>query len=161
LSTRVRVSSLFLHGAVHLTDGIQGIITHITYYGRALQANLGEPGTGARPSVAPIPGVRPSMPTPQASPSTTPPINRSLLWLIGIVVVIGGCLWFLRRRRSEPEAYSGAPPSSGYSPYDYRGAPQEWRNNAKLRIISPSHRESRYYRLSQCGRAGTGTPGIF
>jgi uncharacterized membrane protein YgcG len=100
-------------------DGLQQAVT---YYGKTLQANLGEPSTGARPSMAPAPGVRPSLPAPQASPSSTPQVNRGLLWLIGIVVVGGVCLWLLFRRRSGPGEYGGAQPSSGYPPSEYRGA---------------------------------------
>jgi uncharacterized membrane protein YgcG len=103
----------------HFDDGLQQAVT---YYGTSLQANLGEPGTGARPSVAPAPGGRPSMPAAQESPPSTPQINHSLLWLIGIVVVGGVGLWWLLRRRSRPGAYGGAQPSSGYPPDDYRGA---------------------------------------
>ena len=101
----------------------EGLRQAVTYYGQALQTNLGEPGTGSRPSVVPAPGVRPSLPPSQESPASTPQVNRGLLWLIGIVVVVGVGLWFLRRRRSDPDAYRGAPPSPGYSPYEYQGAP--------------------------------------
>jgi uncharacterized membrane protein YgcG len=100
-----------------------GLRQAVTYYGRTLQTNLGEPSTGARPSVAPAPGVRPLMPAPQGSPSSTPQVNRGLLWLIGIFVVGGVCLWLLFRRRSSPGAYPDAQPHAGYPPYDYRGAP--------------------------------------
>jgi len=59
----------------HFDDGLLQVAT---YYGNTLQANLGEPGTGSRPSVAPAPGWRPSMPAPQESPPSTPQVNR--LW---------------------------------------------------------------------------------
>jgi uncharacterized membrane protein YgcG len=104
----------------HFDDGLQQAVT---YYGKTLQANLSEPGTGSRPSVAPAPGVRPSMPAPQESPSSTPQVNRGLLWLIGILVVGSVCLWLLFRRRNGPGTYRDAQPNSGYPPYDYRGAP--------------------------------------
>jgi hypothetical protein len=42
--------------------------------------------------------VRPSLPAPQESPSSTPQVNRGLLWLIGILLVGGMCLWLLFRR---------------------------------------------------------------
>jgi hypothetical protein len=101
----------------------EGLRQAVTYYGQALQANLGEPGTGSRPSVAPVPGVRPSLPASQDAPSSTPQVNRGLLWLIGIVLVGGVCLWLLFRRRSDPGAYQGVQPHAGYPPSDYRGAP--------------------------------------
>jgi uncharacterized membrane protein YgcG len=104
----------------HFDDGLQQAVT---YYGKTLLANLSEPGTGSRPSVAPAPGVRPSMPAPQESPSSTPQVNRGLLWLIGILVVGSVCLWLLFRRRNGPGTYRDAQPNSGYPPYDYRGAP--------------------------------------
>ena len=104
----------------HFDDGL---LQAVTYYGKTLQANLGEPGTGSRPSGAPAPGWRPSMPAPQESPPSTPQVNRSLLWIIGILVGGGVCLWLFLRRRSEPGGSQGAQPNSGYAPYDYRGAP--------------------------------------
>src|SRR5438093_643018 len=91
----------------HFDDGLQQAVT---YYGKTLQATLGEPGTGARPSVAPAPGGHPAMPVAQESPPSTPHVNRSFLWLIGIVVVGGVCLWVLFRRRSGPGEYGGAQP---------------------------------------------------
>jgi hypothetical protein len=100
-----------------------GLRQAVTYYGRTLQATLGEAGTGARPSVAPAPGLRPSTPTPQEPTPRTPQINRSLLWLLGIVGVVGVGLWVFRRRQSGPEASRSAPPSSGYTPYDDRSTP--------------------------------------
>jgi uncharacterized membrane protein YgcG len=101
----------------------EGLLQAVTYYGQTLQANLGESGTGARPSVVPAPGWHPSKSAPQESPPSTPQGNRSLLWIVGILAVVGVCLWMLFRRRSGAEAYRGAQPGSGYSPYDYRSAP--------------------------------------
>jgi len=94
----------------HFDDGLRQAVT---YYGTTVAAHLGEPGTG----------LRPSMPTPQESTPSTPQINRSLLWLIGICLGLGVCLWFLLRRRSGPGGYQGVQPNSGYPPYDYRGTP--------------------------------------
>jgi uncharacterized membrane protein YgcG len=101
----------------------EGLRQAVTYFGRTLQTNLGEPSTGARPSMGPAPGVRPSLPASQDAPSSTPQVNRGLLWLIGIVLVGGVCLWLVFRRRNGPGAYRDAQPHAGYSPYDYRGAP--------------------------------------
>jgi uncharacterized membrane protein YgcG len=104
----------------HFDDGLQQAGT---YYGKTLQANLGEPGPGPRPSVAPPPVPRPSIHAPQEPPSSTPQISRSLLWVVGLIVGAGLCLWWFRRRRSGPgDAYS-APPSPGYASYDSRSTP--------------------------------------
>lgn len=100
-----------------------GLRQAVTYYGKTLQAHLGEPGTASRPSVAPAPEGRPAMPVPQESSPSTSQGNRSLFWLIGILVVVGVCLWMFFRRRSVPGEYRGAQSNAGYAPYDYRGAP--------------------------------------
>ena len=100
-----------------------GLRQAVTYYGTTLQTNLGASGRGSRPSVAPAPGVHPSRAAPQESPPSTPQVNRSLLWIVGLLAVAGVCLWMLFRRRSGAEEYRGAQSGSGYAPYEYRGAP--------------------------------------
>ncbi len=103
----------------HFDDGL---LQAVAYYATSLEANLREPGPGSRPSETPTPGVRPSMPAPQASPSSTPQGTRSLLWILAIIGGVGVCLWWLLRRRRGPGYDRGTPPNSGYAPYDSRGA---------------------------------------
>jgi uncharacterized membrane protein YgcG len=94
----------------HFDDGLRQAVT---YYGQTLQANLGEPGTG----------VRPSLPAPQEPMPRVPQVNRNLFWIIGILVAVGlGLGWLLRRQRGPGEDRS-IPSGPGYSPYDYRSAP--------------------------------------
>ena len=104
----------------HFDDGLQQAVA---YFGKTLQSTLGASGTGSRPSPAPAPEGHLSRPAPQESQPRTPQINRSLLWLLGIVVVGGVGLWFLFRRRRGPSEYRDAQSNSGYAPYDDRGAP--------------------------------------
>lgn len=99
----------------------EGVLQAVSYFGKTLQANLGEPGIGSRPSVAPAPGSRPSMPARQESPQRTPQANSSLLWLLGILALGGVGLWMFFRRRSRSGEYRDAQSGSGYGPYDYRG----------------------------------------
>ena len=101
----------------------EGLQQAVTYYGQTLQANLGALGTETRPSVAPAPGLYPSRSAPQDSSPSTPSVSRSLLWIVGILAVVGVCLWMFFRRRSGSGEYGGAQPRSGYAPYDARGAP--------------------------------------
>ena len=100
----------------------EGLRQAVTYYDQTLQANLGASGTEARPSVAPAPGLHPSRSAPQASSPSPPSVSRSLVWIVGILAVVGVCLWMFFRRRSGPGEYGGAQPRSGYVPYEYRGA---------------------------------------
>jgi hypothetical protein len=95
----------------------------VTYYDKTLQTNLGEPGTGPRPSVAPAPGWRPAMPIPQESSPGPPQVSPSLVWIIGILAVGGVGLWLFFRWRSGPGASQGAQARAGDAPADYRSAP--------------------------------------
>jgi len=99
-----------------------GLRQAVTYYGKTLRANLGEPGTETRPSVAPAPGLYPSRSAAQDSSPSTPAVSRSLWWIVGILAVVGIGLWMFFRRWSGPGAYGGAQPPSGYAPSEYRGA---------------------------------------